>query len=369
VIRRVFPPLVLFSVLLAGCGAGSSSTHSTASLGAKSLSAIKPPAFVPGPLDGKSTARNLALRRSLAVILENYAPDSRPQAGLAAASTVIETLAESGITRFMALYLENDATKVGPVRSTRMYFDHWAAGFHSILAHVGGNDDAQALLWHLPSVFNVDENRWERSLYDTGTPLYWRSADRAAPHNMYTSTYKLRQYASQQKQNWVYTQASFPHKQAAPVGQRGHSGSISITFVDPLLSGANTDAARSDYAVRYTYDRRSNTYLRFMGGGPHVDANTQRPLTPSNVIVMQTQNAVLDTQAGPTPESILIPTLGSGTAWYFRDGTAVKGTWHQRDQNAPLHFVDSRGRPIALNPGQTWIEVVPASSRVGWQFR
>jgi hypothetical protein len=117
---------------------------------------------------------------------------------------VVETLAEEGVTRFLAIYLEKDATKVGPVRSTRMYFDRWAAGFHSILAHVGGNDDAQALLWHLPSVFNVDENRWEVNLNDTGTPLFWRSHDRAAPHNMYTSTYKLRAYAGRNHQNWAY---------------------------------------------------------------------------------------------------------------------------------------------------------------------
>ena len=38
------------------------------------------------------------------------------------ASTVFETLAEGGVTRFMAVYLEHDARKVGPVRSTRMYF-------------------------------------------------------------------------------------------------------------------------------------------------------------------------------------------------------------------------------------------------------
>src|SRR5437588_12749173 len=160
--RRVLPLLGIVALAIAGCG-GSSTTAVTASLGAKGLPQINLPAYIPGPLTGESTARAVAQRRPLAIILENYSPDSRPQAGLGAASTVIETLAESGVTRFMAIYLENDAAKVGPVRSTRLYFDHWAAGFHAILGHVGGNDDAQALLWHLPSVFNIDENRWERS--------------------------------------------------------------------------------------------------------------------------------------------------------------------------------------------------------------
>lgn len=356
--------VAIAGVLLTACGGGSATTQVSASIGAKSLPIIKPSAYIPGPFDGQSTPRNLALRRPLAVILENYSPDSRPQAGLAAASTVIETLAEGGVTRFMALYLEHDATKVGPVRSTRIYFDHWAAGLHAILAHDGGNDDAQRQLWLLPKIFNVDENRWEISLYNTGTPLYWRSQDRVAPHNLYTSTYKLRQYAAGKKENWAYTGAYLLHKQASTIKARGHSTVLSIAFANPLAP-----VAISDYSVKYVYNRASNTYLRYMGGAPHVDANTRQALRPSNVIVMQTGASTADPYAGITPESILIPTIGTGTAWYFRDGTLSRGYWKQRDQNAPLKFFDRGGREVAFNPGQTWIEAVPPSSRITWTVR
>lgn len=356
----------LATLLLAGCGGSPAipTTGVSASLGAKGIPAIKPPAFVPGPLDGQSTPRNAALRRPLGIIIENYAPESRPQAGLAGASTVVETLAEEGVTRFLAIYLEKDAAKVGPVRSTRMYFDHWAAGFHSILAHVGGNDDAQALLWHLPSVFNVDENHWEVNLNITGTPLFWRSHDRLAPHNMYTSTYKLRAYADRNHQDWIYTGAYLLHKRPAPLAQRGYAGSISIAFTEPLYGTSNPE-----YGVRYVYDRASNTYLRTMGGKPHIDANTGLPLRPANVVMMLTGAAGPDPAAGITPESIIIPTLGQGTAWYFRDGTVMRGTWRQPNQFAPLRFYDRRGAQVAFNPGQTWIEVVPPSSPHSWSFR
>jgi hypothetical protein len=352
------------TLAVAGCGGSPSSSSVTASLGAKELPAINLPANIPGPLNGQSTPRALALRRPLAVIVENYAPDSRPQSGLGAASTVIETLAEGGVTRFMAIYLENDAAKVGPVRSTRLYFDHWAAGFHAILGHVGGNDDAQALLWHLSKVLNIDENRWEKNLYDTGTPLFWRTQDRVAPHNLYTSTYKLRAYADQNHQDWTYTQAYLPHKSPAPLAGRGHSGSISIVFENPLYPQDNPE-----YDVSYQYDRASNTYLRVMGGTPHIDQSTGTQLRPANVVIMQTKDATTDPNAGPTPQSILIPTLGAGTAWYFRDGTVQQGSWQQTNQYAPLRFLDRRRRQVSFNPGQTWIEVVPASSRATWQFR
>lgn len=352
--------LSLMLVLLVGCGGASKSV--SASLGAKSLGAINPPAYIPGPLDGESTPRALALRRPMAIIVENYDPGSRPQSGLSAASTVFETLAEGGVTRFMAIYLEHDASKVGPVRSTRIYFDHWASSLHSIFVHVGGNDDAQALLWHLPMVFNIDENRWEVNLYNTGTPLFWRSTDRVPPHNMYVNTKMLRHYAVKNRQDWVYNQVYLLHKHPAPLSHRGANGSaIRVTFEDPLYP--HVDPA---YAVRYVYDRASNTYLRFMGGSPHVGADTGKQLAPANVIIMHTGPAQADPAAGPTAESITIPNIGSGQAQFFRDGKEFSGTWKLPNQYAPLRFYDSRGRQVAFNPGQTWIEVAPPSSPVQW---
>ena len=331
----------------------------SASLGARPLPDVHLPTSLPGPLDGEVVPRSLALRRPLAVIVDNYAPDARPQSGLSQASVVIETLTEGGITRFMAIYLEKDASSVGPVRSSRVYFDRWAGAFHAILVHVGGNDDAEALLWHLPSVFQVDAGPW-RPAYP-----FWLSGDRFPPYNVYTSTSIIRADAERLHQDWDYAQAFFPHKRPAPLSRRGHAGSLSISFVDPLLAYI---PANPDYTVRYDFDRTTDTYLRTMGGAPHVDGATHQPLRAANVVVMLTGPAVADQHAGPTAESILIPTIGSGVAWYFLDGTVTAGRWEQRDQLAPLRFLDRHGRPIAFNPGQTWIEVLPKYSTAGWNF-
>ncbi len=126
------------------------------------------------PLDGLPTTRALALRRPLAIMVENFAPDSRPQTGLGPASVVFETVAEFGITRFMAVYQEHDAPVVGPVRSARVYYDHWAEGLHAIFAHAGGNSDALRELWGLSNLVNIDEVATEVSLADTGADYYFR---------------------------------------------------------------------------------------------------------------------------------------------------------------------------------------------------
>ncbi|MGH2442932.1 MAG: DUF3048 C-terminal domain-containing protein [Chloroflexota bacterium] len=120
--------------------------------------------------------------------------------------------------------------------------------------------------------------------------------------------------------------------------------------------------------MHYQYDRTSDTYRRFMGGSPHIDIATNTKLSPANVVVMHTNAAVPDPNAGITPQSILIPTLGSGRATYFFDGKVEQGRWQQANQFAPLRFLSRAGHPVAFNPGQTWIEVAPTSSPVTWSF-
>ncbi|MBV9279669.1 MAG: DUF3048 domain-containing protein, partial [Chloroflexi bacterium] len=152
-------------------------------------------ALVTGPLDGEPTPRADAQRRAIAVTIDNYYPDARPQSGLGAASVVFETLAEGGVTRLMAVYLEHDPTVVGPVRSTRIYFDDWAAAYHAILAHVGGNDDAAAQLWQMRPVYNLDEGA-DPFMVSYTNPYFWRSAARSIPDNMYADVARLRAYAA-----------------------------------------------------------------------------------------------------------------------------------------------------------------------------
>src|SRR5947209_4943254 len=79
------------------------------------------------PFTGESVGQSVANRRPIGVMLDNISPDARPQSGLSQADMVFETLAEGGITRFLAIFHDHDAGTIGPVRSTRLYFNTWAA--------------------------------------------------------------------------------------------------------------------------------------------------------------------------------------------------------------------------------------------------
>lgn len=289
------------------------------------------------PLTGEAAAGSLANRRPIAVTIDNYSPDARPQSGLDRADIVFETLAEGGITRFMAIYQRHDASVIGPVRSTRLYFNSWAAGLGVIFGHDGGNVDSLKQLPQLTSIFNVDADR-------TFGPFY-RVNTRAVPHNEYTSTKALRSFAAAHGGSITGSPSSFPFKADAPASQRPAHFTLSIDF------------SYGAYNVQWQYDPGANDYLRFMGGVPHVDAITGKQLTAKNVVVMRTvESADYDPF---TPGAIRLKTEGSGPVTVYRDGRAVTGTWDKSSVQSPLRWLAPNGQPIPLDRGPTWVEVVP----------
>lgn len=296
---------------------------------------------VAGPLTGVPVSRAIANRRPVLVTIDNYV-DARPQTGLAQASLVFETLTEGGITRFMAVYLEQGAPVVGPVRSTRLYFNHWAAGLDPIFAHDGGNVDSLQELPHLTTIYNEDADKIVGPFYRVST--------RAVPHNEYTGTPRIRAYASLHGAASMASPMVIPHKADAPSVQRPHHFTLTIQFSSP------------DYAVTWQYDPMANDYRRFMGGVPHLDAATGKQLTAKNVVIMVTdETAAYDPF---TPGAIHLRTEGTGHAVIFRDGSLVQGTWDKPSIDSPLRWLDSAGHPIPLDVGATWIEIIPKGTVV-----
>ena len=290
-----------------------------------------------GPLNGLPVSRDIANRRPVAVMIDNLSPDARPQSGLAEASLVFETLTEGGITRFMSDYLEHDAPMIGPVRSTRYYYNSWAAGLGVIFGHDGGNVDALQELPSLTSIYNIDADR-------TPAP-FLRISSRLAPHNEYTSSARLRAHAAAKGGSTTGIGYSLPHKDDAPPSSRPAAETIDVPF------------SYADYNVEWQYDQTTNTYRRFMGGSPHVDPATNQQLRAKNVVVMYTDEASAPDPF--TPGAIRLRTEGTGKATIYRDGTGTPGTWSKESVGAPLRWLDANGSQIPLDRGVTWVEVLP----------
>ncbi len=274
-----------------------------------------------------------------AIILEN-SPDARPQSGLKDAEVVYEAIAEGGITRFLALYQNKKPQLIGPVRSLRMYYVDWIAPYDASVAHVGGSMNALNEIRN-GSYRDIDQ------FFNPGT--YWRAADRYAPHNVYTSFKNIDELNAAKG----YTESnfsSFPRTDGAPAEQLTAS-TIAINFSGPT------------YNTTYTYDKATNTYLRFLAGAPHNDREAGQ-IAPSVVIALRVdmQHVMED---GYREQ---ITTTGSGSAVLFQNGTAEEVTWQKSDRHSPLRIVDGEGKDIPLVRGQTWIAAVPINGgSIAWQ--
>lgn len=274
----------------------------------------------------------------VAVIIEN-APQARPQAGLMAADIVYEFLVEGGITRFLALYWNNMPEKIGPVRSARPYMVETALDYNALLLHAGASPQGFAMLSdsgikHLDQIFQGK--------------YYWRSNERKAPHNLYTGDDRITPYLNKltgqdYKQRFSFNQISFLQ------ADDNRANNIIINYW-----GGNR--------IKYIYNESENLYYRYINKDfdyPHLAENGKQ-LNTRNLIVQFINTRVIDDEG-----RLEMKLEGEGDILFFKDGVITKGIW-KKGSNSWTIFHDKTGKEIKLNPGQTWIEVVPTSVKVDY---
>ncbi len=295
-------------------------------------------------LDGQLYPEDIANRHPLAIMIENH-PDARPQSGLDKAKIVYEAITEGGITRFMALFGPESPEKAGPVRSARSYFIDWCLEYDCFYAHVGGSSDA------LAKIDNLGVK--DLSQFSIGTAAFWREPNDniAIEHTMYTDANKL--YSIAQDNGWDMKGIfdSWKFKNDTPLDQRGQASIATIDF------------SSADFLVKWTYDRESNSYKREMGGIAHNDAITGKQLAAKNVIIQEVERWYQpDSESGK--EGWQMQTTGEGKAKILTGGKVYEATWKKSNQNSRTKYYASDGTEIELNPGNTWVEIVPPDRNV-----
>jgi hypothetical protein len=293
---------------------------------------VRMPAIVPPPL---------ATVYPLAVMVENH-PDARPQAGLNLADVVYEALAEGGISRFLALYLTQEAEAIGPVRSTRHYFVYTAAEYNATLTFVGASPIGYAAL-AATGLRNVNES--------VGDPGIWRSPRRDPPHNAFTSTVDAREAADGNAFGWPGSWGPLVFKDQMSATAGVPATNIRVRY--PPIGW---------YDVTYEYDPSTNQYFRLMDGYRHRDQFTGLQLSASNVIVQVVPDDVIDREG-----RLDLAQTGEGPAYYFVDGVEVDGMWTKADYGSQTLFWDTAGNLARFNPyGTTWVQLVSPQGRVSY---
>jgi len=330
-------------VVLAACSGGGKKKAAVgaapATTDAPSSSTTLPPV---APLTGllqPDPARRA--RPALIVKIDNVA-GARPQAGITKADVVFEEEVEGGLTRLAAVFQSTDADPVGPVRSTRTSdIDIVSLLNRPLYAFSGGNSRFVA---------EIDGSGIVDVGYVTRPHDYYFGRG-SAPHNLYTRTSAL--YAS------------------APPGAGTPPAIFSFRPVGAApLNGSATPASRASFgwpasSAAWTWDVASQTWKRTQDGTPDVDQSAQQVAVPN--VVIQSVTYVADGVASgegvnpppPIPKAVLV---GQGDVWVLTGGKVIKGQWSRPSPGVATDYTDAAGAPIALTPGQSWVELIPAGT-------
>ncbi|MDN5819487.1 MAG: DUF3048 domain-containing protein [bacterium] len=337
--HRVFV-LIISGILLIGI-AGVSAYYILGQPPVKVILNLPAPAPKPepkfySPLDGTQLKSEKGATKPVnAIMIENSVP-ARPQSGLKESQVVFEAVAEGGITRFLTLHQTDTPKKIGPVRSIRPYYIDWLAPFDASIVHVGGSAAGKR---------EARSGKFRDVDQFFNSSAYWRSSDRYAPHNVYTSTKRLA--ALNKKKGYKTSKPKAFDRKDSQAADKPTATKIKVT-----ISG-------SEFNSVYKYNKKTNTYDRSQGGAPHKDRE-KGTISPRVVIVMKQK------MTAPGGYREKITTKGSGTAYVFQDGTVQKVKWHKKSQFGQMYFTDSEDKHVELARGQTWLVSLPTNKSVSW---
>ena len=301
------------------------------------------PVLVPAPLTGLLVTEEDALRRPIAIMIDDQ-KDARPQSGFNAAAQVWQAPAEGGIPRYLMIFQDTLPASVGPIRSARQYFVEWAAEWRAMYAHVGGSPEALSTLrakGHGQWVYNADGFRFDGSLMQ-------RVKFRAAPHNVYTDAPNL-------------------VKMAAAVGVKDEAQSPVWRFGPELEADARpigtSIVIRYPYeTITYRYDAVTNRYRRFIDKSTtqQIDNADQQPVAPTNVVILRMRFGALN-DGHPNKHRLEAGNVGKGEAIISTGGRVIRGTWKKASETAPTLLFGPDDQPVTLAAGQTFVQVIALS--------
>lgn len=277
--------------------------------------------------------------RPVAVMIDNETNKVLPQGGIGIAQIVYEILVEYGDTRYMALFYNNMPDLIGPVRSSRHYFLDYAMEYDAIYTHIGWSDYAYRDL-ELFQIDNIDGVTRE-----AGSVFWDLTRDRSNYHDSYTSQERINKFIGKaeyaQETEKTFPFAYNPEDKDLPDGQTAKE--IFVKYSTSSNGG-------------FYYDSTQKNYKRTRLGEFQIDRNTNEPIRVKNILVLYVESRNIPQDKYGRKDVI---TTGTGKGYFITNGLAQEITWEKSSRTAQSIYRNAKGDPIVLNPGQTWIQIVP----------
>ncbi len=324
--RLIAVPLIVSSLLLAGCGGDKKKTEEPESESPTSAATSEPaPEPKTWPLTGE-VLEGKAPKHPVWVTKIDNTGGAAPQVGLSQADLVVEELVEGGMTRLAVFFYSKMPELVGPVRSMR-------ASDIGIVTPVGARVITSGAAG--PTIARVREAGIQ--FVQEGSKGFFRESGRSAPYNLMANAAEVAKGTKPDKKIKPY----FEFGDAADLPKGKKATSLAASF------GGRT--SQWTYA-KGTYDN-TNSYA---AQGDKFDADT--------VLVMAVEigdAGYRDPGGNFVPESKF---LGKGPATLFHGGRVIKATWHKKDHDSQVTLTLKNGDSLHVPTGRTFVELVPAGN-------
>ncbi|MGN0204772.1 MAG: DUF3048 domain-containing protein [Coprococcus sp.] len=295
-------------------------------------------------LTGEIVSEEVGTRRPYAIMINNIKA-SLPQSGIGAADMIYEAQVEGGITRLLAVYEDvDDLEKIGSVRSARHYYIDFSNDNDAIYVHYGQSKYALERI-------NSENITTIHGLSGYESSVFYRSSDREAPHNVYTTGEMLAKGLEITGLSRDYPDGFTPR--------------LLFNVVD-TVPAEGTDAAKVnipfDSRPYFTYNTDDGLYYRYQYGEAQIDREENTQLAFKNIIVQYVKEASISSQDHQD-----LTLNGSGSGLYITDGKAMEITWQRADDSDKTRYYDADGNQISLNPGKTFFEIISDSKTVTFE--
>lgn len=287
--------------------------------------------------------------RPFAVMINN-ADIARPlQSGLQDAYIMYEMIVEGGITRYLALFLDQDTARIGSIRSARHYYLDYALENDAIYVHHGYSPQAKSD-WSSLGVDRIEVNESTTGWRDkTLKKTSGKSMD--YEHTLFTSIEKLNKgigsKRTERNKELLLTYSAEPLDLKSREGAKD-ANNILIKY----SSGSRTS---------YEYDAENKVYKRSVNNKAHTDYVTKEQYTFKNIITYQVKSSTI---SGDVKGRQTIDNVGTGTGYYISEGVAVPITWEKKSRSSQTIYKYQNGEKLIVNDGNTFIQIQPTGQEL-----
>lgn len=292
-------------------------------------------------LTGLPIPEDLKMQRPIAVMIDNESK-ALPHYNTAEADIVYEMMnstANDRITRLMCLYKDwEDLPQTGSIRSVRPTNILVAQEYDAVICHDGGpyyiNDYFSRYPYHFSGTFSRVSNGKAREFTEYILP---GDLDRNFARSGYSKEYE---------------EEPESHFSFAPYGT---TTNLDDWDADGIRTATHIELPFYHNQSQLIYNGETGTYDYYEYGRQHLDADTKEPLTFTNVLLQDCSFHQYD-QNGYLIYNCIDKFR---FAYYCTGGKNISILWTKEGESGVTRFYDAAGNEIQINPGKTYIGIIP----------